>query len=587
MKIQELAIPHADICDELKLYFNGDNFSVTDNTIVIDTNGNVDTDTYFNSFSIRKWMKYTELKNLTLTIDVEGECSIYLCYAWIDKTNIIRRAGDNKPAFIKESSARESLTLTYPDNSEGTIAYYRIASENGPVRIYAAGYSSDLSIINDVKVALGICTYKREDFVYKNIASLKSSILDNASSTLCGKVKVIISDNGCSLDKAQISDKDITCVDNLNLGGSGGFTRCMIEAKKLMVSDNITHIILMDDDIVFDPQTIERTYTLLSLLKPQYYSNAMIGGAMLILNDMPKQFENAALYHGGMLKFENKNIDLRTIRNVLTNERPKDVNYNAWCYCCMPLSVITDDNLPMPFFIHMDDVEYGVRNKFEVITMNGINVWHPFFQNQRPASIVYYDVRNKLITMAELGGMHIERYASFYLEMFHNYIFNYDYNRTILACQAILDFCEGIDAFKAADALELQSRLSGYNQPWLDDDDGSVLAGIDNSESVNYVSKKGLLINYLLPAKKESITVDCSINNAYPYRAEQLIVCNRRQNKYCVYKKSLLKLIHAKHMCNKAKKAIRTTILDSSWEWHDRIGEITNIDYWKNYLKIN
>ena len=70
MKIQELAIPHADICDELKLYFNGDNFSVTDNTIVIDTNGNVDTDTYFNSFSIRKWMKYTELKNLTLTIDV-------------------------------------------------------------------------------------------------------------------------------------------------------------------------------------------------------------------------------------------------------------------------------------------------------------------------------------------------------------------------------------------------------------------------------------------------------------------------------------------------------------------------------------
>ena len=361
----------------------------------------------------------------------------------------------------------------------------------------------------------------------------------------------------------------------------------MNEAKKLMVSDNITHIILMDDDIVFDPQTIERTYTLLSLLKPQYYSNAMIGGAMLILNDMPKQFENAALYHGGMLKFENKNIDLRTIRNVLTNERPKDVNYNAWCYCCMPLSVITDDNLPMPFFIHMDDVEYGVRNKFEVITMNGINVWHPFFQNQRPASIVYYDVRNKLITMAELGGMHIERYASFYLEMFHNYIFNYDYNRTILACQAILDFCEGIDAFKAADALELQSRLSGYNQPWLDDDDGSVLAGIDNSESVNYVSKKGLLINYLLPAKKESITVDCSINNAYPYRARQLIVCNRRQNKYCVYKKSLLKLIHAIHMCNKAKKAIRTTILDSSWEWHDRIGEITNIDYWKNYLKIN
>ena len=587
MKIQELAIPHADICDELGLYFNGENFSITGSTITIDNNGHIGTDTYFNSFSVKKWMKYTELKDLSLNVDIEGKCSIYLCYAWIDKTNIIRRAGDNKPVFAKTSAGRESISLAYPDNSDGVIAYYKIIADNGPVKIYSVDYSSDLQVVNDVRIAIGICTYKREEFVYKNISRLKTSVLENNASVLYDRVKVIISDNGCSLDKAEISDRDIICVDNLNLGGSGGFTRCMIEAKKLMASDNITHIILMDDDIVFDPQTIERTYTLLSLLKPQYYNKAMIGGAMLILNDMPKQFENAALYYGGMLKFENKNIDLRTIRNILTNERPKDVNYNAWCYCCMPLSVITDDNLPMPFFIHMDDVEYGARNKFEVITMNGINVWHPFFQNQRPASIVYYDVRNKLITMAELGGMHIERYASFYLEMFHNYIFNYDYNRTILACQAILDFCEGIDSFKATDALELQSRLSEYNQPWIDDNDGSVIARIDNSESVNYVSKKGLLINYLLPAKKDSITVDCSINNAYPYRAKQLIVCNRRQNKYCVYKKSLIKLIRAKHMCNKAKKAIRTTILDSSWEWHDRIGEITNIEYWKNYLKIN
>ncbi len=584
MILQKMLFPRKDICEEQAMYFNGNNIETGEGGVVIKNGGILDTDTYFNSFSVKKWKKYTQLDTLKITLDVEGKCDIYLCYVWIDKTNIIRRYGDNKVFLKKETSAREKINLKYPEHKEGVIAYYRIGAYDGDVRVYECAYEADIPKPNDIKLAIGICTYRREEYVHKNVESIKKNLINNEASPLYGKLEVFISDNGQTLDVNEYNSENITVKYNANLGGSGGFTRCLIEAKQAQDKKKLTHIILMDDDILLDTACIERTYTLLVSLKSEY-REAMIGGAMLVLNDMARQFENGALYHKGMLYFENKNLDLRPVRSVIRNELDKDINYNAWCYCCMPLSKITMDNLPMPYFIHMDDVEYGVRNKFDIITMNGISVWHPFFANQRGASIVYYDVRNKLITMAELGGMHIRDYAMFYLDMFYKSVFNYDYYRTLAACQAIQDFCKGIDTFKSLDPLELHKELGKYNLAWKEDD-GQVKSRINNELSTNYISKRGLIKNYLLPSKYKEIVMDTNISAAYPYRAKKLVIYSHITGKYCEYKKSLWLMLKCKHECHKAKKAIRKKILECSWEWKDRIGEITNIEFWEKYLNI-
>ncbi len=584
MRLQQILFPNREICDEVQMYYNGKDFAGDSSKIIIKKGGVLDGDTYFNSFSIKKWNKYTKLDKLKVSLDVEGKCKLSVCYAWIDKDNIIRRKGDNIVKFEKKDSARETVTLEFDKHPEGVVAYFRIAAADEDVTFHGGYYETDASEIAEVKLAIGICTFKREEFIEKNLKSLKDNIINNPKSILYNKLDVFISDNGQTLDLNKTNEAHVSCVYNANLGGSGGFTRCMIEAKKARQKNGYTHILLMDDDILLDTSVVERTYAVLTLLKPEY-KNSMIGGAMLILNDKKKQFENGALYHGGMLKFDNKNMDLRSIRNIIKNESPHDINYNAWCYCCMPLDKITDDNLPLPFFIHMDDVEYGVRNKFNIITMNGIGVWHPFFANQRGASIVYYDVRNKLITMSEMGGMHIADYARFYLNVFYKYIFNYDYNRTMVACKAIMDYCKGIDAFKNIDPLALHKELAAYNGTW-EDAPADIESRINKDRSVYYVSRKGLIKNYLLPAKYDELVMDGDISAAYPFRCKKLVIYNRVTNKCCVYEKSFFKMMKAKRACKKAEKAIKKQILKSSWEWNSRLGEITSLEFWNKYLGI-
>lgn len=578
-----MMFPKKGICEEEKLYFIGEKYDCNEKRIKLQKDGFFSTDTYFNSFSIGKWKKYTDIKELEAVIDVEGICDIYLCYAWIDRSNVIRRYGDDKIFYSKPNEEREILKLTFPEKPEGVIAYLKVVARTGDTRVFDIQYSSSVKPLNEVKLVLGICTFRREEFIKKNLNNISTNIINNKSSNLYGKLDVLISDNGQTLENT-VATNNIRLFQNLNLGGSGGFTRCLIEAKRAEQKDGYTHIILMDDDIVFDAAVLERTYTFLTLLKGEH-NQAMVGGGMLVLNEQFQQFENGAEYCQGMLRFKNKNIDLRAIRNVIQNEFENTNNYNAWCYCCMPLSKITLDNLPMPFFIHMDDVEYGVRNKFEVISLNGISVWHPFFTNQRPASIVYYDVRNKLITMAELGGRHIKEYANFYLGVFQKYIFNYDYERTMIACKAIEDFCKGIDEFKNMDPLELQTSLYKRNVKWVDADE-SIIVQIDNSASREMISRKGLLLNYLLPSKSKQIVVDCDLSEAYPFRVKQLVVYNRATNKYCIYKKSIIKLLKAKLACKRVRRIIQNKILPVNWEWKDRINEITDIGFWESYLKI-
>ena len=50
----------------------------------------------------------------------------------------------------------------------------------------------------------------------------------------------------------------------------------------------------------------------------------------------------------------------------------------------------------MPFFLHCDDVEYGLRCGKSPIILNGVQVWHRRLDENTARWIVYYDTRNPL-----------------------------------------------------------------------------------------------------------------------------------------------------------------------------------------------
>lgn len=61
---------------------------------------------------------------------------------------------------------------------------------------------------------------------------------------------------------------------------------------------HITHVLLMDDDIVIEPEALVKTYTLLTLLKDTYI-DTFIGGAMLRLDRQYIQVESGAVWDAG------------------------------------------------------------------------------------------------------------------------------------------------------------------------------------------------------------------------------------------------------------------------------------------------
>ena len=41
--------------------------------------------------------------------------------------------------------------------------------------------------------------------------------------------------------------------------------------------------------------------------------------------------------------------------------------------------LIKENGLPLPIFVRGDDIEFSMRNNKEIVSLNGINVWHDPF----------------------------------------------------------------------------------------------------------------------------------------------------------------------------------------------------------------
>ena len=90
---------------------------------------------------------------------------------------------------------------------------------------------------------------------------------------------IFLIDNGKTLDANREIQKVAGCLNdkldiipNMNAGGSGGFTRGMIEILNRKEQDGYTHVLLMDDDAVVQPDMMVRLYGLLTTLKEEWSS---------------------------------------------------------------------------------------------------------------------------------------------------------------------------------------------------------------------------------------------------------------------------------------------------------------------------
>lgn len=605
MKIQNIIFPKKEICDIKEMYFRisddakPESLSVghgkETELIKLEKGSSFQTDTYFNGLSIDKWKKYTKIRRLSLNIFFKGKMRL----VFFHKTYNGKDVHLTKTEEIILESAEVCKKVHEVDfNSSGIVFFRVIAIER--TEFYGGYYSADLEgEPNKVKIALDICTYLREQYIFRNCEVINQYIFQSVKyEELKPNLELFIVDNGGSLDKDFFCDNRVHLLKNLNVGGAGGFTRGMLEIKQLEGRQEITHALLMDDDILIDPETIFRTWTFLSVLKNKY-SDAFIGGAMLRMDQKYIQEESGAVWDQGYLLSRKQGLDLRSAEACLENEVEEYIDYTAWWYTVLPVSVIREDNLPLPLFFRGDDVEYGLRNAEKIILLNGICVWHEPFGKKYSSSMYYYGMRNRLINNAVHDqAIPLKSVIALIKNQIMEEVYMYRYKNADLLMDGVEDFLRGIEWLKNQKGEQLNERVisRGYClEKWKSIEQfynhdlysQSVTASIKTS-FLHKVIRRITINGTFLKSKYDSTTVPMVKNKEINvYRVKQVLNCDPDIGLGFITECDVYTAKNCIRRMRKLLKKIKKYYQRINEEYRTRFREVTNIKFWEEYLQLD
>lgn len=561
MKLQTLIIPKDETDSEL--YYRGN--------ITLPAGEALSFDTYYNSFSYTKYRDYTEIQAVESRCILKGRAIVRLCVYDGEKETVLCE---------KESDGEAVLSAKFSELPALGFLYVKITAITDCVFL-GGDYSADASP-KEISACVVICTYKREQYVLRNIKLLKDFQFSFIR-------RVFVVDNGKTLDGQSLSDRFISILPNKNYGGSGGFTRGMIEAY----DGGFSHMILMDDDVEFYPEILERMTVFLSLLREKY-ARSWFSVSMFPMHKRWEQHECGAEWDGKLISHKPQ-ADMRDPKKLLDNLDNPGVECGGWWTLCMPVSV-AEGGLPFPFFIKFDDVEYGLRKpkNTEIITMNGIGIYHEAFERKISFVIDYYHLRNELVMNAAYRkGSVFGAVKRFWHEILKQ-LFLYRYDNCKIVIKAIDDFLKGPDFFLTMDAEQLNreliqstlklvplQRLESWNEILRND------AHLKNKKiSVPMALTLG---GHLIPfffLKRENAAFPLSkISASDVFGRKSVIQYQLGGDDGIITQRSFLKLIQYTFMGIGASIRLIFGYSKASAGFYSRKTEITSFDFWRKRLE--
>lgn len=406
--------------------------------------------TYFNSFNVGKWKKYTNINSLNFKFKFSGNIKIVFYKAKMDMGSINKEILFNQ-SFVSKEVTSGAIDLEIDDFSIRDDVYFEIVFFNENSSFSDAGYYAVLEekLLNTIKLGIASCTYKKEKYILKTLNLLQKYVYDEYPDF---NLSTYIVDNACSLDPKSLEGfSNLTLIESENLGASGGFSRGFYESIK----SEDTHVISLDDDILLNPHSVVLLYNFLCCMKPEFLEHS-IGGAMLIYDKKHLQHDSGAYIEKNKLRGIKSHVDLRRYDNCLNNSIEEYYNktFNGFWFCCYPTKTLKERGLTIPFFMKGDDVELGIRifNK-KLITVNGICTWHEDFHKKfTPVFSNFYELRNLLI----INSIEFEDYSAydacmlFTRRAFRELMF-YRYDGALLVCKAVETYLTGIESLTDVD----------------------------------------------------------------------------------------------------------------------------------------
>lgn len=416
--------------------------------------GTFDFTTFFNALPTSKWMRYTCAREFFLHLELKGAACTFAQTRADTYTWHVERLED---AVRDIAVSEEWVTLDIPLELNDDVLVGFLLETQGAVQIRNSYYYTEVNDENIRPVELALCTttFKNENYILPNVELVRKRIIET-DEPISGHFSMHVVDNGRTLDAKDVESERIFLHPNPNAGGAGGFARGMIEAMEQ--APRATHVLLMDDDVSISPESIIRTFNLLSIVNDDY-SEAFLSGAMMSMDQPNLRYEDVGFVACNGKYFPAKNLAyVDVLHDCVANEafvhcNPEEAGYDAdrmsqsyaaWWYCVIPVSVIDREGLPLPIFVRTDDVEYSLRAHAKIMTMNGICVWHAPFKQRYSAAVERYQMpRNVLIGQFTSGMAPLSDFIGDLKIGFELELKKYNYDNAALGPRCLRGLSEG------------------------------------------------------------------------------------------------------------------------------------------------
>lgn len=359
--------------------------------------------TYFNAFPASYWRRWTSLKSVTLRLETSGEGMVVVYKS--NARGVIQRVD----AKVLSGQVKTEFELSLAPFGDGGWYWFDLSATSDDLTLVEAEWCGAITPRlgeEGGKATVQITTMNKVQYCIDNIRSLGENL--DALETV---QEILIVDQGTEKVSEHPDFEEVVkplsgkfrIINQANLGGSGGFARGMFES----VNNGSDYVMLLDDDVVVEPESILRLITFADYCK----NPTIVGGHMFDMYDRSVLHAFGEVVNPWRTFYDKPYDDMflghdlgkSNLRSTHWLHRRVDVDYNGWWMCLIPTEVIKQIGLSLPLFLKWDDAEYGLRAKaagIATVSFPGAGLWHVSWQDKDDSVgwQAYFHERNRLIT---------------------------------------------------------------------------------------------------------------------------------------------------------------------------------------------
>lgn len=296
--------------------------------------------------------------------------------------------------------------------------------------------------MSKVQIAVNIVTYHRKRELTNILEKMQESPFFDDSSNLYGAIHIFVTDNANDWNDLESDLIHIKRNPEGNTGGSGGFQQGINRIRES--KETFTHVVFMDDDVAVDALAFVRLYEYLRTVSSRDWDRP-VAGRMLRKDNPDIQWTAAEIWNKGNIEHLGFQLSVKENCDKESWCDSSGAEYGGWWFCCYPMSFVKDNDI-IPFFIHCDDVEYGLRCGKQPVILKDVQVVHETYEYRDNPIIHYYDTRNPLFVNSIYGrdDNPTEILKSWKTKITEYHIRSY-YDYEYYSIKGMVDYLRGLD----------------------------------------------------------------------------------------------------------------------------------------------